>query len=36
MLTLYQEQASLVAQMNLLAMQETVIRFQGQDDLLEK
>ena len=36
MLTLYQAQASLVAQMNLLAMQETVIWFQGQDDLLEK
>jgi len=28
MLTLYQAQASLVAQMNLLAMQETVICFQ--------
>ena len=36
MLALYQAQASLVAQMNLLAMQETAIWSQGQDDLLEK
>ena len=36
MLALYQAQASLVAQMNLLAVQETAIWSQGQDDLLEK